>query len=175
MRKAREDVGRHAGVVQRIANAIEPLAASAPMRLTFRPSSMICPTDMRGFSDENGSWKTICMRERSGFIRCREKSSMALPLKEDFAAVVRNQPKQRLAERRLAGAGFANKARAFRAAHGDVETVDRNELAEHGLQPAARLERKSDPHLAAFEDRRARRRRIAGTLPCGSESSSCVV
>ena len=38
------------------------------MRLTISPSSMIWRIDMRGLSEAKGSWKTICIRERSGRI-----------------------------------------------------------------------------------------------------------
>ena len=44
---------------------LEPVASAlAPMPLTISPSSMIWRTDMRGLSEENGSWNTICIRER---------------------------------------------------------------------------------------------------------------
>ncbi len=54
----------------------------APMPLTISPSSMIWRTDMRGLSEENGSWKTICMRLRSGRIALRSLPWIGWPSKK---------------------------------------------------------------------------------------------
>ncbi len=42
---------------------------------------MICPTVCRGFSDEYGSWKTICISRRSGRIWPRFSVVMSRPSK----------------------------------------------------------------------------------------------
>ena len=43
-------------------------------------SSTMSPTRMRGFSDEYGSWKTICMSRRAWRIRSATKRSTFSPL-----------------------------------------------------------------------------------------------
>ena len=43
-------------------------------------SPMIEPTVLRGFSDEYGSWKIICMSRRSGLSSARDECAMSLPL-----------------------------------------------------------------------------------------------
>ncbi len=43
-------------------------------------SPMIEPTVLRGFSDEYGSWKIICMSRRSGLSTVRDECAMSLPL-----------------------------------------------------------------------------------------------
>ena len=39
---------------------------SSLVRAACSGAPMICPTRLRGFSDANGSWKTICISRRSG-------------------------------------------------------------------------------------------------------------
>ena len=51
----------------------------SPSLLTIRPSSMIWPIDMRGLSEENGSWNTTCMRDLNGRISVRDFCSMDWP------------------------------------------------------------------------------------------------
>ena len=70
---------------------------------------MICRTDMRGLSEANGSWKTICMRLRSGRIASPVLVVDRLAIEEDLAALVADQPDQGLPEGGLARAGFAHK------------------------------------------------------------------
>ena len=43
-------------------------------------SPMIEPTVLRGFSDEYGSWKIICMSRRSGLSSLRDRCAMSWPL-----------------------------------------------------------------------------------------------
>jgi hypothetical protein len=43
-------------------------------------SPMIVPTVFRGFSDEYGSWKTICIWRRSGSSLRRLACAMSTPL-----------------------------------------------------------------------------------------------
>ena len=42
-------------------------------------SPMIVPTVLRGFSDEYGSWKIICMSRRSGLSSRRDRCAMSCP------------------------------------------------------------------------------------------------
>ena len=42
---------------------------------------MIVPTVRRGFSDEYGSWKIICISRRSGLISLRFRSAISRPSK----------------------------------------------------------------------------------------------
>ena len=101
------------------------------MRLTISPSSMIWRIDMRGLSEAKGSWKTICMRERERpHFPCDCWCGSALPVKEDLAAVGRDEPDQRLAEGRLARARFADEPERLVAAEIEAELVDGDELEE---------------------------------------------
>ena len=61
---------------------------------------------------------------------------MSLPRKT-MRPFRRDQPHQREAERRLAGAGFADDAERLALAHGDVDAVDRLDVAD-GLAQKAR-------------------------------------
>ena len=48
---------------------------------------MICPTVLRGLSDENGSWKMICISRRRACIWFREFPRMLRPWKKISPAV----------------------------------------------------------------------------------------
>ena len=43
-------------------------------------SPMIEPTVLRGFSDEYGSWKIICMSRRNGLSSLRDRCAISWPL-----------------------------------------------------------------------------------------------
>ena len=65
---------------------LEQLGDTRSRRSARRPepwmmsgSSTICRARMRGFSDEYGSWKTICMSRRAARIRRRENASTFSP------------------------------------------------------------------------------------------------
>src|SRR5262249_26157535 len=55
---------------------------------------------------------------------------------EDDPSLGRDQPHQREAERRLAGAGFADDAERLALAHRDVDAVDRLDVADRAAEEA---------------------------------------
>jgi len=69
---------------------------------------------MRGLSEANGSWNTICIERRCGphFGLADADDIGAVQL--DGAAGRLHQPKHATRDRRFAAAGFADPARAFR-------------------------------------------------------------
>ena len=69
----------------------------------------IWPTVMRGLSEPNGSWKTICSSRRSGRIAAAVELGDVAAVEAD-APFAGQEAQQRAAERRLAGAGFADDA-----------------------------------------------------------------
>ena len=66
-----------------------------------------------------------------------EARALDVAAEEDDAPFRRDQPQQRQAERRLAGAGFADDAERLPLAHGDVDAVDRLDVAD-GAAEASR-------------------------------------
>ncbi len=95
------------------------------------------------------------------------------PVKAD-AAFAGGETEEGEAERRLAGAAFADHAERLAALHGQRHAVDRLHIAAHAPQePAADRE----PHLelVAFDERRRRRvGRHGGALGLGGEEVAGV-
>ena len=87
---------------------------------------MICFTERRGLSEENGSWKTTCIFGRNGRISAFDFASSRVPFQSIVAAVVVKQPQDRLAERRLAGARLADDAERLAVAKLQGHIVDRD-------------------------------------------------
>ena len=129
VREAVERVRIEPDIDQRAADALVALAALPPIPLTISPSSMICFTDRRGLSDENGSWKTTCMlRPERPHLGLRFRvEAFALPV--DRATVIVQQPQDGLAERGLAGAGLADDAERLAALQSEAHVVDRDQQA----------------------------------------------
>ena len=87
VREARGDGVGEARVAQRRLDPLEPVAGvAAPMPLTISPSSISWRTDMRGLSEEKGSWNTICIRERRCCICCAAVVLDVLAEEDDAAA-----------------------------------------------------------------------------------------
>ena len=70
------------------------------------------------------------MRERSGRIALRSLVVDRLAVEEDLAALVADQPDQRLAEGGLARAAFADEAQRLVALQLEDQVVDGDELEE---------------------------------------------
>ena len=83
---------------------------------------------------------------------------------KDDAALRRDQPEQRAAERRLARTGLADDAERLACADGEADVVDRLHVPDCAAQHAA-LDREPDPQLIGRDDDRRRcighRRRTA--------------
>ena len=71
---------------------------------------MIVPTVCRGFSDEYGSWKIICISRRSGTISLRVRSVMSRPSNLTLPPVGSSSLQHRAAGGGLAAAGLADEA-----------------------------------------------------------------
>ena len=80
-------------------------------------SPMIRPTECRGFSDANGSWKTICIRRRMGRMLESGSAVMSCPSNTIRPAVGSYEPDDRAPERRLAAARLADEPERLAAAH----------------------------------------------------------
>ena len=115
----------------------------------------------RGLSDDIGSWKIICRSRRSGRIAASGRWVMSRPSKRDRAGARLDQPHQRAAERRLAGAGFADDADRLAAADRKSRPCRISAMAR-GRQ---RLRVMSAGDLEAAQ-------RKAAAQPCGCASTS---
>ena len=71
-------------------------------------SAAMAPTVMRGFSDEYGSWKTMCSSRRSGRSCLRDSVVMSVPLRRIDARGRVEQPHDAVGHRRLAAARLAH-------------------------------------------------------------------
>ena len=97
---------------------------------------MMSPTVMRGLSEANGSWNTICSSLR--FCRNRLGSSRSGP--RPATAPARgwvNQAEDGAGQGRLAGAGFADDAQGFARIEVETDAVDRLQYALFAPQQAA--------------------------------------
>ncbi len=97
----------------------------------------ICPTVLRGFSDEYGSWKIICISRRSGRSERCEMREMSLPSKRIVPLVGSRRRSISLRGRRLAAARLADDAERLAAADGQRDVLDGVHLGlparEHAL------------------------------------------
>ena len=80
VRVARGGVGRQADDLEQLAHAPPRLAAPGEAVHAQRLAT-IRPTLWRGLSDANGSWKTICIRRRSGRSSASPRPVMSWPSK----------------------------------------------------------------------------------------------
>ena len=113
-----------------------PLDARASV-LTFwirNGAPTIVPTVCRGFSDEYGSWKIICMSRRSGRIWPLRQVRDVAALEDDLAAGRLEQPGEQPAGGRLAAAGLADQAERLARADVEVDAVDGLHRADLALQ-----------------------------------------
>ena len=85
-----------------------------------------------------------------------------------------DEPQQREAERRLAGAGFADDAERLALAHVERDAVDRLDIADGAAQEAA-LDREPDADVFRLDDRLGACDRACGGSPFGSAASSARV
>ena len=77
-------------------------------------SPRIAPTVMRGLSEANGSWNTICMLRRMRAQVVAAEAEHVLPVKGDLARAGLDQAQHAAAGGGLAAAGFADQSRASR-------------------------------------------------------------
>jgi hypothetical protein len=77
---------------------------------------MMSATDMRGLSEPNGSWNTICISRRSGRMALKLNPSISRPRKT-IGPCDEISRSQRQPQRGLARAGFADHAERLALAH----------------------------------------------------------
>ena len=133
------------GIAQRLADAFERARCElSPMWLTISPSSMIWRIDMRGLSEAKGSWKTICMRERSGRISRRSLPWIGSPSKKispPWLAIRRISAWPKVVLPEPDSPTRPSVSWRWRL---EVEVVDGDQLEEIRLEEAAALEREGD-------------------------------
>ena len=142
--------GRPTSVEQLVDARRGAAAASPAMPWKRSGSARISPTVMRGLSDAYGSWKTICMRRRSGrIVDWRGVGDVLCRRRRIVPAVglvdARDQPR----ERRLAAAGLADQADGLAAADREVDAID-------GVHARAGLREEASPSAAESASRRPR-------------------
>ena len=93
-------------------------------------SEMIEPTVRRGFSDEYGSWKIICISRRSGLSSFVLRSAISRPSNLTEPEVGSQQPEQQPRGGRLAAARLADDAERLAALDVEGDAVDRVHGAE---------------------------------------------
>ena len=105
------------------------------------PSSRISRTRMRGLSEANGSWKTICItprRRRNARTRELRQVDRRARLDERNAPAARlDQPQDRLAGGGLAAAGLADQRQGAPLVQCEIDAVDRPHVAHRAPQDAA--------------------------------------
>ena len=100
-------------------------------------SPMIVPTVLRGFSDEYGSWKIICISRRSAFRSSPVAVGDLLALEADRAGRRLEQAHEQPRGRRLAAAGLADDAERLAAHDVEGDAVDRLHGADLALEDDA--------------------------------------
>src|SRR3712207_5900907 len=96
---------------------------------------MIVPTVLRGFSDEYGSWKIICISRRSGLSSPCESLAMSRPSQGI------DPPGDEPCGRRLAAAGLADDAERLAAQEVEAHAVDRFDGPDLLAEDQAALDR----------------------------------
>ena len=110
-----------------------PLLLPVARPCTVSGSPTISPAVMRGFSEENGSWKIICIARRYG-------RSAALPrwvsraVEPDRAGGRLDQPQHGACDRRFAAAELADQAERLALADREADAVDRVDCADGAAQ-----------------------------------------
>ena len=101
-------------------------------------SEMIEPTVLRGFSDEYGSWKIICISRRSAFSSAPLMCAISRPSNLIEPAVGLHQPQQQPRGRRLAAAGLAHEPERLAAHDVERDAVDGLHRADLAAEEARR-------------------------------------
>ena len=115
---------------------LRPTARSRGPRRA-RPSAICEPIVRRGFSDENGFWKTICSRTCSrGRARRAERRAAACPRRRSSPAVGASSPTAARASDVLPQPDLADEADDLPALDGEARAGDR----PHGRLPAAAVD-----------------------------------
>ena len=83
---------------------------------------------MRGLSEENGSWKMICISRRNGFISRLLKPRDVLPADADRAVGRLDQPQDGAADGGFAAAGLADQAERLALADREADAIDRQHV-----------------------------------------------
>ena len=131
------------------------------MPCTSSPSPTISPTDMRGLSELNGSWKTICICRRSGRMSRWLSACRSLPSKR-MPPSLRSSRSRARPSVVLPEPDFADQPDRVAFAQRDADAVDRLHVADGPAQHAA-LDR--EMHLEVVEPQDLRRVGIGGGRP----------
>ena len=94
---------------------------------------MISATDMRGLSELNGSWKTICIWRRSGRISAELQACDVVAVEAD-AALRGDHPQQGKAKRRLAGPDSPTSPSVWPARTATIDAVDGFDMVDGAAQ-----------------------------------------
>ena len=111
---------------------------------------------MRGLSEANGSWKTICIERRCGRSSALPRWVMSSPLSRMLPPVGSTSRRMAARHRRFAAAGFADQPERFADAEREADAVD----GMHGADARGAGCRCAPDNASSgryFEQRRARR------------------
>ena len=137
VREAVDVLGAQADDARAARGALPCRSRRPTARAAAAASPTICPTRLRGFSDANGSWKTICISRRSGRSRSRRSPCvMSVPRKRIVPSVGLEQPQHRARQRRLAAARLADEAERLALAQRERHVVDRVHVRRPSGRPA---------------------------------------
>ena len=118
----------------------QPLHLASALALSFsRPwiangSPMIEPIVLRGFSEEYGSWKTICISRLIAFSAAPFSRVMSRPSKHDLPGGGLEQPHDQPRRRALAAAGLADDPQRLAALDLEAHVVHRLDRADRALR-----------------------------------------
>ena len=98
------------------------------------PSATIAETRIRGSSEPNGSWKTICACRRKSRSSFGAALSTSMPPNSDRAARGRQQAQEQPRERALARAGLADERQRLARLDVEVDAVDGREPARRAAE-----------------------------------------
>ena len=102
-----------------------------------KASPRIAPTVMRGLSEANGSWNTICMLRRMARRSPPERPSMSLSVKDDLAFAGFDEAQHAARRGGLAATGLADQSERFAAVDRKRHAVDRVNAPDLARQQAA--------------------------------------
>ena len=114
-------------------------SSEVPRFQIFRGSATMSPTVRRGFSDELGSWKIICISGRTRRRSAPESSDRTVAVEGDRARGRPGHLHERPTGGRLAGAGLADEAEGLAGQHVEADVGDGVDLeaggADRGTRP----------------------------------------
>ena len=119
---------------------------------------MIWPTLLRGFSDEYGSWKIICISRRSGRMRALREARDVPAVEADRARRRIEQPHHQPRGRRLAAARLADDAERLAPAARSAITSSTAWTTPFAAREHALLDREVLRQVLDLDERRRGRR-----------------